>query len=117
MIKEIDRNGFLKLKNSKLNNLKVVDMQKEIHFVDEHIPGALSIPFEKVEVRAVMKLRRDDHIIVYGNNTDCIDSPIIAKKLDALGFEHIYVYTAGMADYKKARLPLEGRLHPHEVVI
>src|SRR6266508_940464 len=36
-------------------------------------------------------------------------SPRAAARLESLGFEHVYDYVAGKADWGSAGLPLEGR--------
>ncbi|GBE23861.1 hypothetical protein BMS3Bbin02_00126 [bacterium BMS3Bbin02] len=43
-------------------------------------------------------------------------SPRAACRLEALGFQHVYDYTLGIADWRAAGLPIEGAHSPTQVV-
>jgi len=75
-----------------------------------HLPGAINVPvddqFEENAQKAVPDKSRT--VIVYCANIDCPESRKAAERLDALGYEDVYDYEAGKADWREAGLPTES---------
>ncbi len=44
---------------------QLVDVLPASIFIQEHLPGATSIPLETMNAAAVADLRRDKHVVVY----------------------------------------------------
>ncbi|MAF94868.1 MAG: hypothetical protein CMM60_03840 [Rhodospirillaceae bacterium] len=86
----------------------LVDVLSREHYVQEHIPGAISIPFEEIGHQAKQMFKKDDMIIVYCASFACQASSLAASKLVAFGFNNVYEYEGGLKDYKITDLPLEG---------
>lgn len=70
------------------------------YFEEEHIPGAINIPYEDIASEALERFDKDQRIVVYCKNKACTASPEAAKKLDKIGFEHVYDYDVGLQGWK-----------------
>jgi rhodanese-related sulfurtransferase len=106
MILTINREILMKLINSG-RNFKMIDVQDEECYRQEHIKGAISVPYDKMERLADNRLNKDDFVIIYSKNIHCNKSLEAAIKLENKGFDKIYVYREGIEDYKNNYLPLE----------
>jgi rhodanese-related sulfurtransferase len=78
-------------------------------YKDFHLPNALNVPLnEDFEDRIQQAVPdKNQEVIVYCKNKDCTASPTAAKKIDQLGYRHVYDYEAGKEDWKAAGLPIE----------
>jgi len=112
MIRIINRDELQDMIKIPDSNVKIVDVLPEDRFQQEHIKGAISLPVGKIDKYAGQRLNQDDHIIVYCANRQCQASPKAAQMLAAKGFKNIYDYEDGLADWKAAGLPVEGRTVP-----
>lgn len=68
-----------------------------------HIPGAMSLPwskFRKMDASALPK-DKDALLVFYCGGLKCPLSHKSAWKAEKLGYKNIYVYAAGMPDWKK----------------
>jgi len=108
MIRKIDRDELLDMTRIPDNKVKVVDVLPENYYNQMHINGAISIPLGKIQKYAPARLNKTDHIVVYCADWECHASSKAAKMLQGMGFENIYEYEAGLADWQQAGLPLEG---------
>jgi rhodanese-related sulfurtransferase len=84
---------------------KLVMAASEFGFRAKHIPG--SIHFD-VHGGDVSKLAKDDDIVVYCSNIDCIASKALIKKLVELGYRNVAHYAGGLIDWEAAGLPVDG---------
>lgn len=109
-IKEINCNELVQLRSFD-TRVKLVDVLDHAHYKKEHIRGAISLPIRTVRECAKKFLNNDDTIITYCANSKCPASTDAARILLSLGYKNVLDYKAGLADYKKANLPLEGSLY------
>jgi rhodanese-related sulfurtransferase len=74
-----------------------------------HLPRAINVPlgagFDERIQRAVPEKRST--VVVYCMDTDCNASPTAARRMEELGYEHVYDYTAGKQDWQAAGLRVE----------
>jgi rhodanese-related sulfurtransferase len=111
MIRKLTRKQLVELLDSG-ENVKLVDVLSREHYEKEHIPGAISIPLEKLKGDAVKYLKKNDRIIVYCASFQCQASSRAAELLSSMGFTDASDYEGGIQDYKEdTRLALEGALH------
>lgn len=94
-------------KESKSKGLYVVNVLDKDLFSDCHIKGSINIPFEEVEQFA-NKIDKSSHVVFYCSNYMCTASGISARLFKKLGFENVWAYEAGMADWYQNKLPVEG---------
>jgi rhodanese-related sulfurtransferase len=109
-VKEISCNELIQLRSCD-EHIKLVDVLNHSHYKKEHINGAISLPIRIVRKCAKKHLNKDDTIITYCANFKCPASTDAAKILLSLGYKNVLDYKGGLADYKKANLPLEGSLY------
>ena len=90
-------------------DLKLVEVLPRENYRKFHLPGAINIPLdEEFDAAAEEALpERDQPIVVYCLNEECNASVKAAKRLDEMGYLHVYDYSAGKEDWKEAGLPVE----------
>lgn len=108
MITQINGKEVYKMLNKK-NSFKLVDVLSKEHYEKEHIAGAISLPEEEIETEAEKVLDKNDMIAVYCASEKCQASARVANKLCDMGYKHVLEYSGGLEDYKKEKLPLEGK--------
>lgn len=85
----------------------LIEALPESSFREEHLPGAINIPVEADDFDELVKDAipdKDQDVVLYCANTECPASPKAAKKMEAMGYTHVYDYEAGKADWKEAGL-------------
>ena len=89
-------------------DFKLVDVLSEKNFNESHIPGAINIPFDDLDEKALAKgnVTKDDTIVVYCASYACQKSTKAAKKLSAMGYENTFDFKAGKRGWKHAGLQL-----------
>jgi rhodanese-related sulfurtransferase len=97
-------------------DVRVVEVLPEQEYRSAHIPGALNIPMGSEFDRLVQRSLPDKNtpVIVYCANNDCSLSPRAAKHLDELGYNKVFDYSAGKADWQQAGLQLIGERYPED---
>ena len=102
--KEVDA---IVLKSAYENNSSlIVDARPYKKFLQETVPGAISIPdtkFDKLQGR--FPINKDEKVIVFCGGFKCAKSHIIAKKLVSLDYKNVSVYAAGLPAWKKLGYP------------
>jgi len=102
--KEIDA---VVLKSAYENNSSlIVDARPYKKFLQETVPGAISIPdtkFDKLVGR--FPVNKKEKIIVFCGGFKCVKSHVVAKKLVSLDYKNVSVYAAGLPAWKKLGLP------------
>ncbi len=73
-----------------------------------HLPGAINIHFNKIGKEAKERFEKDDEIVVYCHDEECRASPIAAEKLEKMGYENVYDFTAGKQAWREAGYPVES---------
>jgi rhodanese-related sulfurtransferase len=95
----------LKAKLDKREPIKLVMALNQWAFDAKHIPG--SIHFDNPD-DLYSALEKDDEIIVYCSNVDCLSSVALYRALIERGYSNVRRYSGGLLDWEQAGLPLEG---------
>jgi rhodanese-related sulfurtransferase len=95
----------LRQKLTRGDDVKLVMSLNEWEFRAKHIPG--SIHFNTPE-EMLASLRKDDEIVAYCSNPECLASLAVYQRLVAHGYSNVRRYAGGVADWEDAGLPLEG---------
>jgi rhodanese-related sulfurtransferase len=74
----------------------------------EHLPKAINIPLEKLTSESTRHLRKDVAVIVYAADHLCDLSARAVWRLESMGFQEVYRYTAGKADWLANGYETEG---------
>ena len=93
-------------------NKKVIflDARPESFYIEGHIKGALSLPWETAEEKCfdvVEKIPTDMPIITYCDGTNCELCDKLAVFLCDLGFEHVSALINGWTVWNRNNLPVE----------
>ena len=91
------------------DNTVLVDALPEAEYNKGHLPGALSMPLDKLgELAPVLVKDKDRKIITYCAGKECLAAQQAAEMLRNIGYTNVAEYTAGKADWTAAGLSLEG---------
>jgi rhodanese-related sulfurtransferase len=92
-------------------NAVFLDSRAEEKYLEEHILGAVNIPFEHGEhvVEEQLPFPHKTTLIVYCDGNECQSSVLLAKALAEYGFEDIRVFFGGWAEWVAAGLPLSEK--------
>ena len=85
--------------------IKLVMALNSWAFDAKHIPGSLH--FDDPE-ELYSALDKDDEIIVYCSNIDCLSSVALYRALIERGYSNVRRYAGGLLDWEGAGLTLEG---------
>lgn len=78
------------------------------HFATGHLPGAVNLPLATFdEAVGLLLLDRDAEVVVYCASHTCRNSSIAERKLRALGYRQVRVYSGGKAAWQAAGHALE----------
>lgn len=92
------------------NGAVVVEVLDAKNYDKFHLPGAVNVPvggdFER-DIRGAVP-DKSTPVVVYCMDEACDASPKAARKMESLGYEHVYDYAAGKVDWKDAGLPTES---------
>ena len=76
------------------------------YFADAHLPGAVNMPPDQVDVLAPSVIPdQDAPVVVYCSGT-CQNSEIAAQRLEELGYTDVRVYLGGKEDWVEHGLPV-----------
>ena len=95
----------LKAMKERHEDFLLVNTLDEEHFPQTRIPDSINIPqsaddfVSRVEQEAGSKNRM---IVVYCANKECSSSPTAAKKLEEVGFSHVFDFEAGAEGWQQA---------------
>jgi rhodanese-related sulfurtransferase len=89
--------------------IKLVMALNSWAFDAKHIPGSLHFD-EPDDLYAA--LGKDDEIVVYCSNVDCLSSVAVYRALVDRGYPNVRRYAGGLIDWEDAGLPLEGSAAP-----
>ncbi|MHA2171176.1 MAG: rhodanese-like domain-containing protein [Candidatus Kariarchaeaceae archaeon] len=89
------------------DDIKLVMVLGLWHFHAKRIPGSIHIgnPNEIEDL-----LNKEDEIVVYCSNEDCVASQVAYQTLKQKGYENVKRYSGGIHDWEEAGLPLEGEM-------
>ncbi len=89
--------------------LVVVETLGPQYYEDAHLPGAINIPHTQVaELAPALLPDKDAAIVTYCSNTDCQNSEVAARQLEALGYTNVRKYAEGKQDWTEAGLAVES---------
>jgi rhodanese-related sulfurtransferase/CBS domain-containing protein len=108
MPKPIDREQVQRLL---VEGAQLVEVLPAAEYQDEHLPEAINIPLKALNAETTQDLVRERAVIVYCYDYQWDMSPRAAWRLESLGFEQVYDYVAGKADWGSFGLPIEGERH------
>ena len=103
-VRTIERDE-LREKLARGDSFKLVMSLTEWAFRAKHIPG--SIHFNTPE-EMLAALKKDDEIVVYCSNPECLASLAAYRRLVDHGYTNVRRYAGGLIDWEDSGLPLEG---------
>ncbi|HEV2662488.1 MAG TPA: rhodanese-like domain-containing protein, partial [Ktedonobacteraceae bacterium] len=95
----------LKQKLDSKENFHLVMALAEWAYQAKHIPG--SIHFDTIK-EAIHTLNKDDEIVVYCSDENCIASKALGQLLERNGFTHVCHYAGGLQDWEQSGYPIDG---------
>lgn len=95
----------LKDKLKRGEDFKLVMVLGEWAYQAAHIPGSLH--FNSIE-EGLRALSKEDDIVVYCSDPNCIASIAAYNLLTRNGYENVKRYAGGLSDWSAAGYPLEG---------
>ena len=87
---------------------QLVEVLPAAAYKKEHLPHAVNIPLQTLNAETTKSLRKDVAVIVYCQDYQCDVSARAAWRLESMGFQEVYRYTAGKADWLAAGWETEG---------
>ncbi len=87
--------------------LLVINLLDKALYNDCHIAGSIHVPFMEIEAYA-QPLDRQIPIVVYCSNYQCTASGQAYKLLKKMGFESVWAYEGGMAEWYQLKYPVAG---------
>jgi rhodanese-related sulfurtransferase len=88
--------------------VQLVDVLPAPEYRKEHLPHAINVPLQTMTTEATRALRKDVAVIVYCADFQCDLSARAAWRLESMGFQEVYRYTPGKADWLAAGWETEG---------
>ena len=95
----------LRQKLARGDDVKLVMSLNEWAFQAKRIPG--SIHFNTPD-ELLSALKKDDDIVVYCSNPECLASLAVYHRLVDHGYTNVRRYAGGLVDWENGGLPLEG---------
>ena len=95
----------LKEKLDHKENFRLVMALADWAYQAKHIPGSIHFATMK---EAIQSLNKDDEIVVYCSDENCIASAALGQLLERNGYSHVLHYAGGLQDWELAGYPLEG---------
>ncbi|MCX7946165.1 MAG: rhodanese-like domain-containing protein [Hydrogenophilus sp.] len=85
-------------------NAVPVDVRSDAEYRSGHIPGALHVPLERIPEDKALARHKHQPLILYCESG--VRSASALAKLRKAGFVHLYQLVGGLAEWRKASLPL-----------
>jgi rhodanese-related sulfurtransferase len=95
----------LKQKLDRKENFRLVMALADWAYEAKHIPGSIHFATMK---EAIQSLNKNDEIVVYCSDENCIASTALGQLLEHNGYSHVLHYKGGLRDWEQAGYPLEG---------
>jgi rhodanese-related sulfurtransferase len=92
------------------NGVLFVDARPQSEYAQEHISGALSLPWQDADRyfgETAARLEGRKMIVTYCDGEDCDLSHELALFLKDMGFENVLVLVNGLTVWREAGLPIE----------
>lgn len=87
---------------------QLVEVLPAAAYRKEHLPHAINVPLENMNAETTRALRKDQAVIVYCHDYQCDLSARAAWRMESMGFQEVYRYTPGKADWLAAGWETEG---------
>lgn len=87
---------------------QLVEVLPKEEYEESHLPNAIGIPLRKLDDEAPRRLDLRRKVVVYCWDNACDLSPRAAARLERMGFEQVYDYVGGKADWLAHGLAAEG---------
>lgn len=87
---------------------QLVEVLPAAEYKREHLPQAVNVPLQELTAETTKTLRKDVAVIVYCSDYQCDLSARAAWRLESMGFQEVYRYTPGKADWLAAGWETEG---------
>ncbi len=94
--------------------VRILDVNTAEVYNDAHIPGAIHLELDDIDEVSKNWNKENSSLILYCSDYTCKTSHIAAKKLKALGFKDVAVYSGGINEWyklskdNKEMYPLQG---------
>src|SRR3954470_21232045 len=88
--------------------VQLVEVLPPSEFKKEHLPQAVNLPLNTMTAETTRILRKDVAVIVYCADFQCDLSARAAWRMESMGFQEVYRYTPGKADWLSAGWETEG---------
>ena len=82
---------------------RLVNVLRPDSFERVHIPGSENVPRGELDERAAEEFDRSETIVVYCADEDCHASPKAAAKPREMGYERVYDFAGGIAEWRRGR--------------
>ncbi|HYD19104.1 MAG TPA: rhodanese-like domain-containing protein [Patescibacteria group bacterium] len=90
-------------------DLAILEALPKSEYAQGHLPGAVSMPLEKIAEEAPRALPdKSQKIVTYCSSADCAASTKAAEILESMGYTNVSDFVEGKAGWKLAGLPLQG---------
>ena len=86
-------------------NFRLVMALAEWAYQAKHIPGSIHFATMK---EAIQSLNKDDEIVVYCSDENCIASTALGQLLERNGYPHVLHFAGGLQEWEQAGYSLEG---------
>ena len=87
------------------DDFRLVMALSEWAYLAKHIPGSLHFATFR---EALQSLNKEDEIVVYCSDENCIASTALGQLLERNGYSHVLHFAGGLAAWEQAGYPLEG---------
>jgi rhodanese-related sulfurtransferase len=91
---------------------RLIDVLSRAHFERAHLPGATSIPRAQLHTRAPQEIALDEPVVVYCADRRCRESCYAAVILAELGYQQVYDFEGGLAEWRRHKSPLTAPARP-----
>jgi len=106
----------LKWKLDRAEPFVLLEILPEEEYRKGHLPGAINVPPDRVAELVPRLVRdRDEEIVVYCGDSECMASRRAAQEMEALGYTDVRAYEGGKRDWADNGLPLENEASPAAV--
>jgi rhodanese-related sulfurtransferase len=112
-IPRISREELLAQINNPESGFRLVEALPGQYYAEAHLPGALNMPLDDIDVLAPQVLPDKTALVVtYCASDSCENSALAAEHLLRLGYRNVREYYEGKKDWIGAGLPVEREPAP-----
>ncbi len=74
----------------------------------KYIPGSINIPRDSAEFAKNILPEKDQNVVVYCANSDCLASSNLAEELIEMGYKNVWDFEEGLKGWQEAGYTLKG---------